>query len=162
MSTDREERTVLVLVERPLHDLDTWFADLEKQREGGQEGRGRTFEQTPSHQQGDVVLLGSWGKRGSGNLYVFVGQLRGCRHDGKSLCYTTVERFSCPVTATYGDHLHREDLLGDREGWGANPFNYVLPVALSRVPQEAEALLRHDPRADMGQRERRTRCEQNR
>ncbi|WP_437957551.1 hypothetical protein WME76_40575 [Sorangium sp. So ce119] len=135
--SDKQERTALVLVSRDLSSIDMHFDELNDSI-----ALGLTFASTPAHQQGDVVLLGSFGPRGTGDLYVFVGMLAGCHHRGKILRYTQVTRFSCPVVASYGRHVHRRDLLGDRQGWGPHEFNYVLPAALTKVPEEAEALSR--------------------
>lgn len=138
MSPTKIERTALVLVLGELGELDKCFAKLQQRHEW-------KFKQTPGHPQGKTVLLGAYGKRGSGDLYAFVGALGGCQHQGRSLNYEQVTRFWCPVTAMYGKHW-RGDLMGERGAWGPHDFNYVLPAALTKVPKEAEALLKHDPR----------------
>ncbi len=139
MTKSDPKRTALVLVLDELGALDKHFEQL----------RAKSvweFGSTPAHQQGDVVLLGSFGPKGTGGLYVFVGMLSGCTHRGKTLTYKKVTRFWTPVVASYGEYVHREDLLGEREDWGPHEFNYVLPAAVTKVPEEAEALLRNDSR----------------
>jgi hypothetical protein len=134
MTTASEaKRTALVLVLDELGAIDAHF-------ERRMKATAWEFESKPSHQQGDVVLLGAYGPKGSGGLYVFVGMLTGCRLVEKTLVYERVTRFWVPVIASYGEHLRREDLLGDREDWGPHEFNYVLPAAIVKVPAEAEAL----------------------
>jgi hypothetical protein len=141
------KRTALVLVLDHLGALDKHFAELDTELDG--EHR-RVFRENPRYVPDDVVLLGAFGRRGSGDLYVFAGVLTGCkyRRAEKTLTFQHVKRFGCPVVAAYGDVVLRDDLLGDRQLWGPHEFNYVLPAALTKVPEEAEALLRRDPRGD--------------
>lgn len=131
------KRTALVLVPRDLASIGQYLAELTRRKP-----REWPFTHNPGHIPGDRVLLGSFGPQGSGDLHVFVGMLTGCtyRPQDKTLAYQSVDRFRCPVIASYGKHVHREDLLGDRQAWGPNEFNYVLPAALTIVPAEAEAL----------------------
>jgi hypothetical protein len=127
------ERTAMALCFDSLDNMDGHFAKLRQEKlvELGQ---------VPRVFPHDRVLLASGGPKGSGDLYVFAGMLHGASLKATQVLFEKVERFWCPVVAIYGD-LQRTDLTGDREGWGPNLINYVLPKALERAPWEAERLL---------------------
>lgn len=146
MTKRAPERTALAICLGNLDSLDGIFEQLRESGTLELSGHPSTF----THED---VLLAASGGRGEGDLYVFVGILRRCRIRAGCFAFDNVERFRCPVTAMYGKvGLAREDLIGERGGWSANPYNYVLPNALVDVPKEAQALLEFDPRHSTRQR----------
>ena len=137
-SAPRQEQALVVFL-ADLEHLDEMFADLKKKKSCELPLRPAKDRDIASD-----VLLASGGPKNSGDLYVFVGIVRGAAlsADRSVLRFKKVERFWRPVVGVYGKKgHHRPDLMGDLDGWGPSGIYYVPHKALTLVPKEAEESL---------------------
>jgi hypothetical protein len=136
----KRELPTLILMVSSLDDLDSWFKGMKRDKSW------RTETNIAKPWEG--ALLAGYGPKDTGDLYVFVGRLIEPAKErvGDRLYFEDVERFWHPVVAVFGKHgIHREDLIGDIQGWGPSDHFYGQPGIVDLVTEEAQKSLARAP-----------------